>query len=278
MAQITQYLPTAQSKKSVKALLAHVESVSAEPAAGAGVPVYLQITTKFKEVVPKRVLIPHLVTIPHRITKSSTKCSVLLIVKDPQHKYKQVLQDPKSTETKDLFAEILSLSKLKARARGDRNKQLLLKSFDLIVADYRVIDLLPDILGKVFYLHNKRTPIPIHLSPPLAIAKPVGGQSAKYNTAKSQTAKKQEDLIDPTFIRAQVRGILKCTPVALVPSCTISIKVGFAGFPVEHLLENSEAVVRDLCRTVIKKGWENVKAVHIKTPESASLPMYKAED
>lgn len=56
----------------------------------------------------------------------------------------------------------MGVSKLRARTKPYEAKRLLASSYDLFLADDRVITLLPPILGKAFY-EKKRHPIPVNL-------------------------------------------------------------------------------------------------------------------
>jgi ribosome biogenesis protein UTP30 len=66
--------------------------------------------------------------------------------------------------------------------------------------------------------------------------------------------------------------------VHLSPSTSTAIKVGYANWSAENLAENIEAVVEALVEKHVPKKWRGVKAIHVKGPESAALPIWLADE
>jgi len=54
----------------------------------------------------------------------------------------------------------------------------------------------------------------------------------------------------------------------------LSVKVGHTGLSADEIKENIEAVVQYLISKVVSKGWEGIRSLHLKSPESTSLPVY----
>jgi ribosome biogenesis protein UTP30 len=71
---------------------------------------------------------------------------------------------------------------------------------------------------------------------------------------------------------------LKAALVALSPSTLTSVRVGFAGWSAEKLAENITAVANELIAKFVPKKWRGVRAIHIKGPETAALPIWLADE
>lgn len=185
---------------------------------------------------------------------------ILLITKDPSTSYRQALTSHEATS--DMFKEIISVKNLKRRFRGAKMNQIY-KEFDLIVADFRVHHLLPDILGSRFYRGNKKLPFVIRMSREL----PVKGQ-------------KMKDVCDPSYVRAQLRSICKNTSYVPNNDNCLSVRIGHVQkTSVHEMVENVQDVVRFLSDKtkkpqggVIKGG---IVSIFVKTSNSPSLPIYE---
>lgn len=185
---------------------------------------------------------------------------ILLITKDPSTSYRQALTSHESTA--DLFKEIISVKGLKRRFRGAKMNHLY-KEFDMLVADFRVHHLLPEILGSRFYHGNKKLPFVIRLSKKL----PIKGQ-------------KMEDECDPLYVRAQLRSICKNTSYVPNNDNCLSVKIGqVRKTSVGEMVENIHDIIDFLSDKtkrpqggVIKGG---VVSIFVKTSNSPSLLVYE---
>lgn len=238
-------MPVQSIDRSVKALVANVPP---------GEPVYLQITTQ-EPVVSKRNTSPVILKLPNKL-HSIRDISICLIVKDPQQRVIDELEK-RDCPTEDMFEKIISVKKLKAQLRSKKqNIDKFKKSTDLILADERVIHLLPDILGPQFY-KGSNPPVPIKLG---------SGPSAK------------KDAIDATHIKYQVKAINHSTLLSLSPSTCISCLIGYSDMELNELVQNVEAIKLALLKQLDgSKPKLTINKMHIKTPESASLPIYSEQ-
>lgn len=185
---------------------------------------------------------------------------ILLITKDPSNIYREALT--KDEATAELFKEIISIKNLKRRFRGSKMTHIY-KEFDLIVADFRVHHLLPDVLGNRFYHGNKKLPFVIRLSKRL----PVKGQ-------------KMPDECDPSYVRAQLRSICKNTSYVPNNDNCLSVKIGIVNkTSVTEMIDNAHDVMEFLSDKtkrpqggIIKGG---ITSVFVKTSNSPSLPIYE---
>ena len=132
---------------------------------------------------------------------------------------------------------------------------------------------LAKILGKTFYKTTPKRPIPINLQPP----KP----KEKKNAALPSTKPKKEptdpsSLVAPPLIAKEIERTLSTAQIHLHPSTTTSVKVALALFTPEQVAANTEAVMAGLTDKLI--AWRNIRAVHIKGPNTMALPIWLAEE
>ncbi|CAN6642099.1 ribosome biogenesis protein Utp30p [Trichomonascus vanleenenianus] len=230
----------------VKSLISHV---------GQKEPVYLQ-TTLAKPAAEKRKPVPLLIRLPHRLHKTS-ELAISLVVRDPQSAATKVLLD-EDAPTYTTLKDVISVKKLKQKMRSKKEADKFKHETDLIVADERVIEVIPPVLGFDFYKSGKNMPVPIKLAPPPKTA-------AQRREAKTA--------IDAEFVKLQIKGITRCVRVAITSGTCLSAHIGYTNMPPEQIAANIEAV-----KAVLKEQFDftkkkNVRAFHIKSPESAGLPV-----
>lgn len=56
------------------------------------------------------------------------------------------------------------------------------------------------------------------------------------------------------------------------------MRVGLAGWTAEQIADNVDAVARGLVSKWVPLGWQNVRAIYIKGPESAALPVWLTDE
>ena len=82
----------------------------------------------------------------------------------------------------------------------------------------------------------------------------------------------------PQAIAAEIEKAIQSAVVNLSPSTNTSVRVGYASWDAEKLAENVEAVANGLIEKFVSKKWRGVRAIHIKGPETASLPIWLADE
>lgn len=221
-------------------------------------PIYLQLSLT-NSLTERRSIAPVLIKIPHSVNKPLETLSILLIVKDPQSRYQEALENDPKSPTKGIFSEIISVSRLKTRVRSEGPSYL--DSFDLIIVEDKVASLVAPVLGQKYYKSGKSMPVPIATKDPKAIA-----QKTKP--------------IDASLVKSQIRKIVKCTSVAMAPGTCLSVLVGHAGMGPTVIEENAESALELVVQKILpgKNGWDMVKGAHIKTPESAAVPIMASSD
>jgi ribosome biogenesis protein UTP30 len=202
------------------------------------------ILTSKKYITDQKKLKPSQVRLPHSLLNRET-VTVCLIVKDPQRHYKDLVAAASITNT---VTKVIGISKLGKKFKSFETRRQLADSHDIFLADDRVVTRLPTTLGATFYRRSSKIPIPVSL-------------------ARSDST---------ANLKNQISKALSSTYLHLSPAASTSIRVALSSFSPEQVVENVEKVVKDIVEKKIPGGWKNLKSLHIKSPNSASLPIYMA--
>lgn len=256
-----------------KTLIGDNDDASDEDIPANNEPVWLVLTTK-QHVVDKNRLKPGKITIPHSLN-ASPSLSICLITADPQRAVKDVVADPAfPTSLSSRINKVIGFSKLKARYQSFESRRQLLAEHDVFLADDRIVMRLVTTLGKVFYKSSKR-PIPVRI----AEVEKVDGKRVKKDPKKKPAKdEKNASVASPLIIAKEIEKALNSAPVHLAPSTTTAIRVGVSNFTPQQLQENIEAVVKGMTEKFVTKGWRNIKAVHIKGPNTMAMPIWLASE
>lgn len=183
--------------------------------------------------------------LPHTLYPLGEGHEVCLIVKDdvkgePGHKEakERIAQEEGSGVTK-----VVGVSKLKAKYGPHEAKRQLCGSYDLFLADDRIICMLPKLLGKTFFKKRKH-PIPVDLR-------------------GKNWGDKIRQACDSTYLYI---GGGACSVVRAARSSQTE----------EEIVENVMAVIEGVAAKVPKK-WKNIQSLHLKTTDSLALPLYVAQ-
>ncbi|XP_076896768.1 uncharacterized protein LOC143549867 [Bidens hawaiensis] len=211
--------------------------------------IYLLLTLK---KVPNKdfTKTPKRITFPHSLHASLESCRSCLIIDDRPKPTSQKLTfdfaDKKIKSVGIPISKILKLSKLKSDYRTFDSKVELFNSFDVFLADRRVIDLLPGVLGKVFYNKRKKIPVPV-------------------------------DLRRDGDWKEEIEMGFCCSLLWLSNGTCSVVKVGrFDGMRVDEIVDNVVAAV-DGVVAVVPKKWAGVKSFHLKFFDSLALPIYQPD-
>ena len=255
------------AESSTRNLLANDSGSSNDTSADAE-PVWLVLTTK-KHIADQRRLKPGKIHLPHSFNASSST-TICLITADPQRQFKDAITHPSFSPALSSRIRVIGVSKLKARYKSFESRRQLLSEYDVFLADDRVITMLPKALGKVFYTGSKR-PIPVHLEAHKR-------KDASGKRVKPSTEAKTKSIASPVQLAKEIERTLSCTQVHISPSVTTAVRVGLSNFSADHVSENIEAVVTGMIEKFITKGWRNIRAIHIKGPNTAALPLWLASE
>ena len=268
----TERLRTATSKRN---LLDEAATGSGdENEEGDSSPIWLNLTTK-QHIVDRNRLKPSRISIPHSLT-TNPDLTICLITADPQRAVKNAIADsafPKSLSAR--INRVIGFTKLKARYKTFEMKRQLLSESDIFLADDRIINRLPDVLGKIFYKGTPKRPIPISI----ANVQRVNGKRVK--TTKADKKNQSEDsgsVAAPMVVAQEIGRAMNSASVSLKPGTSVAVRVGLSSFEPQDLMENVEAVTLKLVEKHVVKGWRNVKSIHIKGPTSAAIPIWTADE
>jgi len=178
---------------------------------------------------------PVRIALPHPIA-SLDEVELCLICKDPQREYKDKLA------AQSVRAKVIGVSKLKKKYVPHEAKRQLCASYDLFVADQRVLPMLPALLGKTFF-KKKKLPAVVDLK-------------------KRDLRAELEETVGGSFFR-HATGVSN------------SFKVGTTAQPPAHLAANVVAAVEQVVGKT-PKGWANVQALHLRATNSVALPFYNS--
>ncbi|KAF8007793.1 hypothetical protein BT93_K1708 [Corymbia citriodora subsp. variegata] len=202
--------------------------------------VYLILT--LKKIPAAARTNPFKIPLPHPLVDTAA-AEICLIIDDR----------PKSGLTKDAaqkkikaegvpVAKVLKLSKLRTNYRPFEAKRKLCDSYDMFLADRRVVGMLPRLLGKQFF---KKKKIPV-------------GVDLRHKSWKEQVER------------------VCASALLFVGTGTCSVlKVGRVSMGKEEIAANVAAAIEGVAEVVPRK-WRNVRSFHLKLLDSLALPVYQA--
>ncbi|KAL0930441.1 electron transfer flavoprotein alpha-subunit [Colletotrichum truncatum] len=275
-----------QTLKASKALLAHIKKAAKEKTEESGKknlladpedeaniaqsPVWLTLTTK-RHIADTTRLKPGKIALPHPLN-TDEESTICLITADPQRAYKNIVASDEFPEAlRKRITRVVDVGKLKSKWKQYEAQRKLYAEHEIFLADDRIVNRLPKVLGKTFYKSTAKRPIPVVLSP-----KPgrVDGKRQKQQektpgTVRAGTAQD---------IAAEIEKAIGSALVSLTPSTNTAIRIGYAGFKADQIAENVEAVVKALVEKWVPQKWQNVKSIYIKGQETAALPIWLTDE
>ena len=232
-------------------------------------PIWLNLATK-QYIADKHRLKPSKIPVPHSLN-TDANATICLITTDPQRAVKNVVADPSfPSSLSSRITRIIGLSKLLVRYKSYEQKRQLLSEHDVFLADERIVNRLPKVLGKIFYKGTAKRPIPIKLAP--------GDATKEKGQKKLPKEERSAAVSGPAVVAKEIEEALRCIPVSLNPGYNIATRIGLDSFTSEQLKDNITAATKAIIAKHVVSGWRNVKSVHIKSPTSVALPIWLAED
>ncbi|CAI6091228.1 hypothetical protein V2G26_005409 [Clonostachys chloroleuca] len=279
-------IDSAQTLKASKALIAHIKKASKEKAqestkrnllddeggeeAAEETPIWLTLTTK-RHVVDKARLQPGKISLPHPLNQDEST-TICLITADPQRAYKDIVASDEFPQALGKrITRVVGLSKLKAKFSQYEAQRKLLSEHDIFLADDRIINRLPKVLGKTFYKSTLKRPVPVVLQ---------AGKQAKVD-GKRPKRKAEGGAVNaasPVQIAKEVEKAVGSALVNLSPTTNTAVRIGYSGWTAEQIAENVEAVVEALVGKWVPQRWRNVRGIYIKGPETAALPIWLTDE
>ncbi|KAH6576020.1 hypothetical protein BSLG_004546 [Batrachochytrium salamandrivorans] len=238
-----------QVEKATRALLAHVRKHKTDslnkPTSGTKSTGFdiggasnenLWVVIATKKMPEKLRIKPVAVPLPHPILPEDAE--ICLIVKDPQREYKDLIKNSGISR----ISRVIGISKLKAKFKPYEAKRQLCATYEMFLADERVLALLPPLLGKTFF-EKKKHPAAVDLK--------------------------------KTNVKAEIERAINCTYLHLNKGVCNALKAGSVLLTAEQNVENIMAATKGAVEKLPGK-WGNIQSVHIKTATSVALPVYNA--
>lgn len=189
--------------------------------------------------IPAEVSVkPQLISVPNawKSASSAESVRVCIFTKDPHEEYK------KRIKVLDLPAivKVMPVSKLRKNFKPFEAKRQLCANYDIFLTDCRIVALLPKLIGKKFF-EAKKIPVVVDLT--------------------------KEDL------KAELETAINSTYLHLTSGPCSSVKIGLTSQGVSALTENAAQIIKQVVEKV-PGCWDNIKCLHVKTPDSIALPVY----
>ncbi|KAI0398569.1 electron transfer flavoprotein alpha-subunit [Xylariaceae sp. FL0594] len=246
---------------SKKELLADDDDVTGE------IPVFVTFTTK-RHLTESRNLKPTKIPTPIPIETETDK-GICLIVADPQRHYKNmVANDEFPADLRKNVSRIIDVGKLKKKFAAYEKQRALFSEHDVFLGDTRIINRLPNILGKTFYKSQKKRPIPIDIQ----------ARIPKNGGKREKPTKDAVNACTPVQLAGEIKRAIAAAVVHLSPSTNHAIKIGYASWKPEDLAANAEKVVSVMVNKLIPGGQKNLRSIYIKGPETVALPIYLTDE
>ncbi|KAF2665931.1 ribosomal protein L1 [Microthyrium microscopicum] len=294
MSSQIQPLESKQTLKAALALVRHLEKQQNEenihrpslladtddesPKSSLDVPLWLLVTAK-KHLATSHSLNPAKVLVPHPLyTSPSTR--VCLITADPHSSqpkvYKKLIKDAAfPNDLQEKIVKVIAYSRLAKKFKQFEARRQLMADYDVFLVDERVAHLLPVALGKTFYKSTTKRPMPVSLT-----GKELWGKKVK-KAPLDRLKKKDKDtpkvIGKPEDVALDIEKVLSSLAMNLSPSPTLSIKVAYAGWPAEWIAENVDVAVQRVVSKYVPEQWNGLKALHLKGPDTAALPIWMAD-
>lgn len=138
---------------------------------------------------------------------------------------------------------------------------------------------LPKLLGKVFYKGGSKRPVPVSIAAPQERGE--DGKRIKRDPSavhKGAGIEGGRGAAVPEKLAKEIEKSLSSALVHLAPGTSTAVKVGTAAMTEEEVSKNIEVVVSGLTQKFVTKGWRNVRAIHIKGPNTVAFPIWLANE
>jgi ribosome biogenesis protein UTP30 len=226
-----------QLEKAIKALvqLNAKRSANVNPLFGANAETINVIFT-LSQIPNKRKIKPMLIELPHPLFNE--KSEVCFLAKDPQKQYKELLMQKHPVPG---LTKVIGLEKLKKNYKTAESKRALADAFDLFLCDSRIVEMMPRILGSIFYEKKLKRPLPVRLK----LGDP-----------------------DMTNLKKAISG----TTLRVPSGPCLGVRFGRCSMDEQHLVANAAAVI-----SFVSKFLSNnpVQTISVQATDSPALPVWR---
>lgn len=180
------------------------------------------------------------------------------------------------------MTRVIDFGKLKAKYKTYETQRKLAAEHDVFLGDTRIINRLPQALGKSFYKSTAKRPIPVDIQ--ARLPKNADGKRAKRSAVKkSNNNNKSDDAVvinacTPVQLAGEIERAVSVALVHLSPSVNTVVRVAWAGWPAEHVAANVEAAAKALIERFVPGKWRNVRGLYVKGSETTPLPVWLTEE
>mmetsp|Transcript_69842 Transcript_69842/g.180101 ORF Transcript_69842/g.180101 Transcript_69842/m.180101 type:complete len:367 (+) Transcript_69842:79-1179(+) len=189
------------------------------------------------KIPDRRRMKPVMIPLPHPLFDD--KSEICFISKDPQKTYKELLLQKHPVPG---LKKVIGVTKLRKNYNTLEAKRALADAFDLFLCDSSVLEMMPKILGTIFYQKKLKAPLPVRLR---------GGG-------------------DPT---EKIQQAINGTPLRVPQGPSIGVKVGRCSMSEEQLVANASAVIAGVAKHVGK--WNPVQSISIQATDAPALPVWR---
>jgi len=183
----------------------------------------------------KRKIKPCVIELPHPMYDD--KSDVCFISKDPQKEYKELLLQKHPVPG---LTKVIGIDKLRRNYKTIEAKRALADAFDLFLCDSRVVEMMPKLLGTIFYQKKNKAPIPVRIK--TADPKPMVQQAINGTTLRVPTG--------PCF----------------------GVKIGRCSMSEEELIANANAVIAGVAKHF---GGNPLMSITVQATDSPALPVWR---
>ncbi|GAB4821059.1 hypothetical protein N2152v2_008105 [Parachlorella kessleri] len=204
---------------------------------------------------------PIRIPLPHPIYSIDGQ-EICLIVKDRKGEGHKAAKLKVREEKVAGVSKVVGVSKLRTKYESHESKRQLCSSFDLFLADERVLPTLPKLLGKAFF-RKKKQPVPVRLTGKDWGAQVAAACGATYLVlgGGSSLSLKGRALRVLGWVGARARAG--------------NARVAKSSQSEQQCVENVVAAAKAAVERLPKK-WAGIKSVFLKSSSSVALPIYQA--
>merc|ERR1712232_664576 len=222
--------------KSIKAIVQLVQKKSANANPLLGVDAEsMTLYFTLSKVPDRKKMKPFMIPLPHSLYND--KSEICFLCKDPQKHFKELLLQKHPVPG---ITKVIGLDKLKRNYKSLEQKRALADSFDLFLCDISIAEMMPKILGDVFYSKKKKPPIPVRLR----------------ETNPEENLKKA------------IAG----TPLRIPAGPCLTVKFGRADMEEEGLSKNAATVIAYVVRHLKDNP---IVSISVKSTDSPALPVWR---
>jgi len=195
----------------------------------------MNVIFNLSTIPQKRKMKPMLIELPHPMFDD--KSEVCFFAKDPQKKYKELLL---KTHPIPGLTKVIGLEKLKRNYKTAEAKRALADAFDLFVCDAGIVEMMPKVLGTIFYDKKLKRPIPVRMK--------------EANPAEN--------------LRKAING----TTLRVPSGPCVGVKIGRCGMDEAALLENAAAVIGFVSKYLTSNP---VMSISVQATDTPALPVWR---